>query len=133
MDLEIENLELNPAQERIRARLIQCAKADQLLGYKELALEMGLPWNNSDDRNKLFADLWCVSMWEYKHGNPLLSVLVVSKSSDDGFAQFGLPGKGFFDMAERVGKCGASRDDQEAFAYREMNSVYDHWKSTPNS
>ena len=59
-----------------------------------------------------------ISDESHKDGKPMLSAIVVN--------QTGRPGKGFYELAIRLGKLapGASSEDRENFWKREVNAVF---------
>ena len=63
--------------------------------------------------------LRAISTAEHAAGRPLLSVVVVG-------AKTGRPGKGFFKLAQRLGRYDGAAD--RAFFAQELRRVHEHWQ-----
>ena len=71
------------------------------------------------DRQKLGAILGRISESEHSEGRPLLSVFIQHED--------GLPGSGFFTMAEQLGRYIPTFMEKKQFVAREMSYAYDYW------
>ena len=97
----------------VRAKLIEVARQRSLMTYSDAARLVGLP---AVSVGPLVLDR--INEREHTEGRPLLSALVVSKST-------GMPGAGFYGIASRLGLY----NDEEPFDYwrQELQRVYSAW------
>jgi hypothetical protein len=110
----------NEITDGIHRRLIDLAKQGKLIEYKQLALEFGL----SEDHHARFtipSVIGNISVIENEMNRPLLSVLVIGKSS-------GIPGHGFYSLAKYLKPEYRAVDDMTIFA-TETNAVFQYWQS----
>ncbi|RJP35100.1 MAG: hypothetical protein C4547_09895 [Phycisphaerales bacterium] len=111
--------------EAIYARLIATARAGGARGtvtYGEIAPLADLDMGRPDHRARIGEILDEISAHEHDHGRPLLSAVVVHAGPDGG-----MPGRGFFDMAKRVGAQRTNEDDVAFFA-QELTRVLGFWR-----
>lgn len=108
---------------RIYEKLKEIARNRSIIHYKELATLFGMPFENSDDRNKLYDELYEISTNEHLEGRHMLSVVVVHEPS---FDILQLPGDGFFKLAIDLGKWNGE-GKKEKFFYDELKRVWDYW------
>ena len=99
----------------IYEKLKEVARARSKITYGELAKVFG--FNAHLGSGRIFAEI-CEN--EYHHGRPLLAAVVVRKKE-------GMPGKGFFKVARRLGAYQGS--DDTAFWRQELGKVHDYWSS----
>ena len=105
------------AREEARQILIQCAKEDRTLAYSNLAkgiVAISLNWRSRE----FWEILNQISSAEHAAGRGMLTAMVVSKDR-------GMPGKGFFDLAETLGLRFTNKRD---FWTQERNRVVDYWR-----
>jgi hypothetical protein len=107
--------------EKIRNKLIEVAKTNDVISYGELANFAEMPFDLDSERNKLYAILDEINRREDAQGRPMLSILVVHKDDKT-------PGPGFFKLAKHIGKQkkGISNDE---FFRKELINVLDYWAS----
>ena len=100
-------------EEIVRAKLIEVARQRNLMTYSDAARLVGLP---AVSVGPLVLDR--INKREHTEGRPLLSALVVSKST-------GIPGKGFYEIASSLGLY----NDEEHCKYwrQEVQRVYAAW------
>lgn len=103
------------------SRLIELAKNKTPMGYQKFSDEFFLGWDMRDieDRKKIGKLLGYISENEHKDRKPLLSVFI--KHED------GLPGVGFFSMAEQLGRFIPKFMSKEDFVKRERQDAYNYW------
>ena len=109
--------EWEQTREEIRQVLIQCARDERTITYSELVgmirtIRFILP------SSKLWEILNQIASSEHPAGRGILTAVLVSKAS-------GMPGKGFFDFAEKVGLRFTERRD---FWTQERNRVVNYWQ-----
>ena len=109
--------------EAIYQKIISTAETKATVTYQELASVKGLTMNNPADRARLANLLGEISRFEHAGGRPMLSVVVVSKTS-------GMPGQGFFQLAREL-RVHDAKDDL-AFFVSELNKVYEYWAPCSN-
>jgi hypothetical protein len=116
---------LTPIEERIRQELISFVKIGDsrksFVRYKPLAEKVNIPFGNEYERSLLYGMLGNISRYEFEHGRPLMSVIVVN----DEYA----PGKGFFTLAKSELKKQKPDEDNDKFALTERKALFDYWKS----
>ena len=105
------------AREEARQILIQCAKDDRTITYRELVAEIRTIRLTPRSR-ELGEILNQISSAEHAAGRGILSAVVVSKSR-------GIPGSGFFKLAEELGE---QFSDKREFWNKERNRVVDYWR-----
>lgn len=88
---------LTPEEEKIKAHLIKVAKAPTTRTYQELCEECDLQYEMDDitDVGRLSNMLTRISKYEFGHDRPLLSIVIVNKTTK-------IPGDGFFKMCEEM-------------------------------
>jgi DNA-binding transcriptional MerR regulator len=101
--------------------LVDAAAGRRTLRYADVARLMGIPTRGQSMGTKVGGLLDEVCEEEVREGRPMLSALVVGYT--------GRPGKGFFALAEALGRLKPS-EDQAAFWARELEAVYDTWRRT---
>ena len=102
----------------IRDYLIRIAHRHEKIQYKPLGKRFHLNWR-SRSLSQVLRD---ISAFEYRQGRPMLTAIVVRATGKEK----GFPGRGFTELAERLGKKGRSVDSK-AFAAAEQNEVYAYW------
>jgi hypothetical protein len=104
---------------RLYQRLVEAAKARQLVAYSELEGLLGLDMDLPNDRKRVGELLGEISRYEVQEGRPMLSSVVWHKDMSG-------PGRGFFNLGVELGRVRGS-EDELAFATRELNATYDAW------
>ena len=104
--------------ERIAARLRAVARAGRTVTYNDLAAVVGLDMDDPAAAREVAGILRAISTVEHGAGRPLLSVVVVGVKT-------GRPGKGFFKLAQRLGRYDGA--DDEAFFAQELRRVHAQW------
>jgi len=102
--------------------LVQAARSRGTVTYQELADLIGFPIIGDYMGTELGHLLGEISEDQDHLKRPMLSTVAVKVD--------GLPGKGFFDLAKKLGKYSAGEDkkEQHRFWEAEANRVYDLWK-----
>ncbi len=106
--------------ERIAARLRAVARARRTVTYNDLAAVVGWDMDDPAAAREVAGILRSISTAEHEAGRPLLSAVVVG-------ARTGRPGKGFFKLAQRLGRYDGA--DDEAFFAQELRRVHAHWRA----
>ena len=108
----------------IRELRIRLAKAagnkDEFVHYDEVADILGISRDRLDHSHKMNHALEEISTYEHDNRRPMLTAVVVRKNELT-------PGKGFFDLASRIGKLRPGQDRDE-FYFRELANVRKYWK-----
>jgi len=106
----------------VYCELIGAAQYRGLTTYQAIAQIVGLPLKGNDMAAETGRVVGEISEDEFRQGRPMLSALVVGAS--------GLPGKGFFDLAEDLGKlpAGSTEEEQRLFWEEERDAVYHFWQ-----
>ena len=106
----------------MRNHLIELAKKNTPMRYQQFSDEFYLDWDMQDieDRKLIAKFLGKISEDEFTEGRPLLSVFIQHED--------GLPGKGFFTMAEQLGRFMPSFMDKNEFVKREREYARVYWK-----
>ena len=105
--------------ERIAARLRAVARAGQTVTYNDLAAVVGWDMDDPATARAVAGSLRAISTAEHAAGRPLLSAVVVG-------AKTGRPGKGFFKLAQRLGRYDGAADG--TFFAQELRRVHAHWQ-----
>lgn len=107
----------------MRNHLIKLAKNHESKGYQKFSDEHHLDYDMTDieDRNMIGKFLGKISEDEFAAGLPLLSVFIEHEDTH-------LPGKGFFTMAERLGRFMPKFMSKEDFVRRERTFACEYWK-----
>ena len=107
--------------DNMRNSLIKLAKNKEHKRYQEFSDEFMLGYDMQDiqDRQKIGNILGQISESEHSKGRPLLSVFIQHED--------GLPGPGFFSMAEQLGRFIPTFMDKKQFVTREMTYAYNYW------
>lgn len=107
---------------QVCAELIQAAQYRGVTTYQAIAQIMGLHLTGSYMGSETGRILGEISEDELALGRPMLSAVAVSAS--------GLPGKGFFGLAEGLGKLpvGATEEEKQRFWEEEREAVYKAWQ-----
>jgi hypothetical protein len=94
-------------------RLKEVAQQRQLITYKELAAVVGLDWNKNYGKcRQIFSILRAICTAEVEQGHPMLSAVVVRQDT-------GMPGRGFFALACKLGRHQGGADYSFWLAERE--------------
>lgn len=110
--------ESNTTKEDIRQVLIGVAKAQGTIYYSELVRR--LPTVKLEPHHfALFNMLGEISIDEYEKGRGMLSAVVIT-------VEEGKPGRGFFSLAESLGR---AVEDDDVFWIGELNKVHEYWES----
>lgn len=104
------------AKEEVRQLLIARAKYEDTITYSEVVQQLHTI-QLQPDSHAFHHILGEISEDEHFTGRGMLSALVVLKET-------GLPGKGFFGLAQ---KFGYDTSDQYSFWINELKTVYNHW------
>ena len=119
-DENLETLTFN----KVYCKLINVARNENKIFYMGVANEMGLPLGKpmgNHWQKKTGQILDDINQYEFEHGRPLLSAVVVNKMT-------GIPGDGFFKLAMRLEKyLPNSHIDKKIFWEQELNEVYNVW------
>ncbi|HVZ92947.1 MAG TPA: hypothetical protein VG797_00400 [Phycisphaerales bacterium] len=105
---------------QLRQEIIKFAKKRQLAYYSELAPIVRLDLSDPHQRKLMGEYLGEISEHEHSADRPLLSAIVVDKSTKE-------PGKGFFTLARDLQIFAG--ESERAFFERECQRVFDHWSS----
>jgi hypothetical protein len=110
------------AKKEMRGILIEVATRDQpTISYSDLVLELKTIRFSRDSR-EFYLMLDEISEEEDQAGRGMLSALVVHKHDDQ------IPGKGFFDLAKKLGRKVSNKDQCWV---EELNRVCSYWKTSP--
>ena len=116
-------MNLDERQEKVRDKLVDCARERRVVTYTEAA-----GWVGTTPRAVGRDILDPINRYEHSEGRPLLSALVVR-------AEVGFPGSGFFAEASRLGEFKASSDNEYlcriAFLHSEVQRVFDAHERSP--
>jgi len=108
-----------PVFKQVRDKLIEVAKNHGTITYGEVGEIMGIkqPGNHlSRETGQICGE---ISEEEHRKGNPLLSAAVVRSDT-------GLPGDGFFYLANELNLYRSSEETKRDFWKRELQRVYEH-------
>lgn len=114
-----------PTFNKVYCELINVARNKKKINYINVANIMGLPpgkpmgnhWQN--ETGQILGE---ISEYEFNHGRPMLSAVVVRKKTGD-------PGDGFLKLAMGLGKIlSNSHIDEKTFWEQELKEVYDIWE-----
>ena len=116
-------VELGHAPEGVNAwlyeRLVEAARARDLLTYTDVGKPLGLNFESPADRNVIAKLLGEISRYEVSQGRPMLSSIVWHKDLSG-------PGMGLRGLGVELGLVRGDEDDL-AFATRQLNATYDFW------
>jgi hypothetical protein len=106
----------------VYSELVQAAQYRGITTYQAIAQLMGLPLTGNYMASETGRVLGEISEDELNQGRPLLSTLAVGAS--------GLPGQGFFRLAEGLGKLpvDATEEEKQLFWERERDGLYETWQ-----
>ena len=107
--------------EELRQRLIEAARAGQLVAYGELEEMLCLSFDNPNDRRIVGEYLGEISRFEVAAGRPMLSSVVWHKDMSG-------PGKGFFTLAVELGLADEAEAELDV-AVRELKRTNEYWAS----
>ncbi len=107
----------NMAKAEMRQILVATAKAESLISYGDLALQIQAI-HLEPDAYAMAALLGEISTEENAAGRGMLSVLVVHKDDD-------MPGQGFFILADELGR---DTSDPLKLWMTELKNVYAYWR-----
>ena len=102
--------------------IIELVRAAQYRGvttYQDIAAIMGPPQSGNYMAREVGQVLGAISEDEAEAGRPMLSAVAVNVK--------GVPGDGFYDLAQRLGRL-AENDDDDAFWEAERNAAYKTWR-----
>ena len=105
--------------ERIAARLRAVARTGRTVTYNDLAAVAGWDMDDPAAASEVAGILRAISTAEHEAGRPLLSAVVVGAKTER-------PGKGFFKLAQRLGRYDGGADG--AFFAQELRRVHAHWR-----
>ena len=104
----------------VLAELITAARFRGVVTYQEVAKLIGFPLTGSYMGAEIGNLLGEISEDHHDLGYPMLSAIVVTIS--------GLPGPGFFNCANRLGRYeGKTTDDEREFWEKEVDAVHRTW------
>ncbi len=100
--------------------LKRVAERQETTTYSAIAPLAGLDMDSPADRDTIRQILTTISTHEHQQGRPMLTAIVVHRQDN-------IPGRGFFELAQRLGllRPGA---DQVAFFCREVARVHAAWQ-----
>ena len=100
------------------------ARSQKTITYSELATicDLGLDYSSPGDRTKISNMLGDVAEFEFMHGRPMLSAVVVLKNSSPI-----TPGEGFFDWADKLGVPRRGQVDNQKFWAMVLKEVFEYW------
>ena len=98
--------------------IIEVAKNRDCIYDSDLANIASLSEYSPDDRGLIFIILDNISRAEYLLGRPLLTAVVIGKTTD-------MPGVGFFDLAQKLGEYDG--DDRLLYWRKELRRVHNYW------
>jgi hypothetical protein len=106
----------------VYAELIRAAQYRGVTTYQAIAQIMGLPVTGAYMGTETGKILGEISEDELNQGRPMLSAIAVGVS--------GLPGQGFFGLAEQLGRLptGASDEEKRRFWEQEREALYETWR-----
>lgn len=109
----------------VLTKCIEAAQKQKTLTYKDIAEVMpDVPEDGENYMaNETGAMSGAISKEMKENGHPMLSALIVHSGD-------GKPGKGFYDLAESLGKL-EDGDNKEKFWQEELDRVYKYWKNRP--
>jgi hypothetical protein len=116
-------------EREIREKLIELARLKTPWSYSQLneQLLLGLNFKNDYDRNLIGEFLGDISIHEYEKGRPLLSSLIIHKSSDRE------QGNGFYKLCSGIyGKKWEDLKADKDFELERMKECYSFWKDNEN-
>ena len=99
--------------------IIKVAQNEDVITYSEVARRAGINTNWNGWRARIGAILDHINRIEHCEGRPLLSAVVVRKSSN-------MPGAGFFRLTKTLG-LQSSGEDNFKFWLKEIRRVHDYW------
>ena len=99
----------------IHEKIRDVARNGIYVNYGDIAPLIGL----SPRSPKLFAILDCINRNEHSEGRPLLSAVVINKMK-------GMPGDGFFNLAEELELHDGSR--KREYWKEELRCVHNYWR-----
>ena len=106
--------------DRVYRRLIQIARKKETITYGEIAEMMpNIPKRGNYMSREVGQISGEISQYEYLHGRPLLSAVVIRGDKKT-------PGEGFFNMARELSKLQEDMD-KRSFWERELEEVYKTW------
>ena len=105
--------------EAIYKEIQTVARGKSTIHYGVLAKKVNL--RTGRDR-RLHRALDEINRWEHAHQGPLLSAVVV-------LAGEGIPGKGFFPLAQSLNRFDPNKQARRAYWRQERQDVYRHWSS----
>ena len=108
-------------RQSIHNKLIAIARARETTYYSDVAPLAGLNMASEFDRIRIAQVLDEISRGEHSDGKPLLSAVVILKEEN-------VPGKGFFNLARKLGLHGGG--DDHTFWIEELGRVHSHWTAT---
>jgi hypothetical protein len=111
--------ELPMEHQAVYERLVQAARARELVHYGDLAKMLGIDMDNPHFGALVGKVLGQISEDEVAAGRPMISAIVVSKDTM-------LPGYGFFTLGQQLHLVEPGEDDL-AFAIRQIRRVHDYW------
>ena len=100
-------------------RLVQAARAKELVHYGELAKMLGIDMDDPYFGARVGKVLGRISEDEIAAGRPMISAIVVSKDTM-------LPGHGFFNLGQELRQTLPGEDEIE-FAVRQIKRVHNYW------
>ena len=118
----------------VRDYLIQLAQKEKSASYSELVknCNLNLDLNNIQDRNILSETLGDISVFEHQNKRPLLSAMVLYKSSPNKQRHSYKPenshGGGFYEICEQLGIGDAKKLETEYFGFKEMQNCISYWR-----
>jgi hypothetical protein len=105
--------------EDLRAVLVVFARRRDVTFYSDICHHLGIEVIQGDgDVATISEALAEIAVYEYRHGRPLLSAVVINKNENG-------PGGGFFTVAAELGCFRGG--DRDAFFPAELGRVHEYW------
>jgi len=112
--------------QKVRQFLIELARKGKTITYQGLSDECKLGLNMQESefaRGEIGRILGAISAYEFGHGRPLISSLVITKGDN-------YQGDGFYKLCEELGLGNWKRLKADmAFEVSQMKACYDYWKN----
>lgn len=114
---------LTKEEKEIREILIEIAKRGSTITYSDLCYRAELPLNmqNRQDASYLGDIIGDISTYEFEHGRPMLSSVVLTKN--------GYEGNGFFRLAEELYKMPISKQEEHLFQEKMIKLTQTYWNT----
>jgi len=115
--------------QEVRKFLINKAHNGKTATYKEVAKILNLNTENIADRNRLGDEIGDISAYEYEHGRPLLSAIVIYSNINSSTEYHG---DGFYSLCENLEIGSKSSLKKTDFGMKQMTACLNYWKQDSN-